>query len=299
MGPGLGRDAETESLVRAKPWTISTDRMVLDADALDDRAYGGTAPRILTPHPGEMARLTGKPTAEIQKDRIGAARAYATARGVHAGAQGTTHTDRLPRRPRVDQPDRHARDGHRRHRRRAHGPDRGLSGAVSQSARTKPWPRRCICTAWPASWARASWAKSRSSPPIFCGFCRGPSSSHGGVCRRTGRALRRRPWRWARAWRGELPARGVVLLIGNLGAGKTMLAKGIVSGLGAAAPEEVSSPTFTLIHEYGRGPRARRGSIISTCTVWRRRARWPPSAWTRSSTATRSCSSSGASAFRN
>jgi len=52
-----------------------------------------------------------------------------------------------------------------------------------------------------------------------------------------------------------LPSRAVVLLIGNLGAGKTMLAKGIVSGLGAAAPEEVSSPTFTLIHEYGAGPR--------------------------------------------
>jgi tRNA threonylcarbamoyladenosine biosynthesis protein TsaE len=48
-----------------------------------------------------------------------------------------------------------------------------------------------------------------------------------------------------------LPRRAVVLLIGNLGAGKTTLAKGIVSGLGAAAPEEVSSPTFTLIHEYG------------------------------------------------
>jgi tRNA threonylcarbamoyladenosine biosynthesis protein TsaE len=44
-----------------------------------------------------------------------------------------------------------------------------------------------------------------------------------------------------------------VLLIGNLGAGKTTLAKGIVNGLGAAPPEEVSSPTFTLIHEYGRG----------------------------------------------
>lgn len=51
----------------------------------------------------------------------------------------------------------------------------------------------------------------------------------------------------------ELPPRGVVLLIGNLGAGKTTLAKGIVSGLGAAVPEEVSSPTFTLIHEYGEG----------------------------------------------
>ena len=49
----------------------------------------------------------------------------------------------------------------------------------------------------------------------------------------------------------DLPGRAAVLLIGNLGAGKTTLAKGIVAGLGAAAIEEVSSPTFTLIHEYG------------------------------------------------
>jgi tRNA threonylcarbamoyladenosine biosynthesis protein TsaE len=45
--------------------------------------------------------------------------------------------------------------------------------------------------------------------------------------------------------------RGVVLLIGDLGAGKTTLVKGIVEGLGVAREEEVSSPTFTLIHEYG------------------------------------------------
>jgi len=51
----------------------------------------------------------------------------------------------------------------------------------------------------------------------------------------------------------ELPAGAVVLLIGNLGAGKTTLAKGIVSGLGVAPVEEVASPTFTLIHEYGGG----------------------------------------------
>lgn len=50
----------------------------------------------------------------------------------------------------------------------------------------------------------------------------------------------------------ELPERAVVLLIGDLGAGKTTLAKGIAAGLGVAGPEEVSSPTFTLIHEYGR-----------------------------------------------
>jgi len=51
----------------------------------------------------------------------------------------------------------------------------------------------------------------------------------------------------------ELPGSGVVLLIGNLGAGKTTLAKGIAQGRGAADPDDVSSPTFTLIHEYGGG----------------------------------------------
>jgi tRNA threonylcarbamoyladenosine biosynthesis protein TsaE len=51
----------------------------------------------------------------------------------------------------------------------------------------------------------------------------------------------------------QLPSRATILLIGNLGAGKTTLAKGIVEGLGAAPPEEVASPTFTLIHEYGGG----------------------------------------------
>jgi tRNA threonylcarbamoyladenosine biosynthesis protein TsaE len=48
----------------------------------------------------------------------------------------------------------------------------------------------------------------------------------------------------------ELPS-GAVLLIGNLGAGKTTLAKGIVEGRNAATANDVSSPTFTLIHQYG------------------------------------------------
>lgn len=52
-----------------------------------------------------------------------------------------------------------------------------------------------------------------------------------------------------------LPERGAVLLIGNLGAGKTTLVKGIAQARGAAEPEEVSSPTFPLIHEYGDPPR--------------------------------------------
>jgi tRNA threonylcarbamoyladenosine biosynthesis protein TsaE len=50
------------------------------------------------------------------------------------------------------------------------------------------------------------------------------------------------------AW---IPAGTVVQLTGNLGAGKTTLTKSLVEAWGAAQPDEVSSPTFTLIHEYG------------------------------------------------
>jgi tRNA threonylcarbamoyladenosine biosynthesis protein TsaE len=42
----------------------------------------------------------------------------------------------------------------------------------------------------------------------------------------------------------------LILLQGELGAGKTTLTKGIASGFGAAAEEEITSPTFTLIHRY-------------------------------------------------
>src|SRR5580692_11784256 len=47
----------------------------------------------------------------------------------------------------------------------------------------------------------------------------------------------------------------LVLLQGDLGAGKTTLVKGIAAGFGSAQEEDVTSPTFTLVHEY-RGQRA-------------------------------------------
>jgi tRNA threonylcarbamoyladenosine biosynthesis protein TsaE len=57
----------------------------------------------------------------------------------------------------------------------------------------------------------------------------------------------------------ELGARlkppALILLRGELGAGKTTLTKGIVSGLGGAREEEVTSPTFTLVHNYHNGVR--------------------------------------------
>ncbi|HWR13351.1 MAG TPA: tRNA (adenosine(37)-N6)-threonylcarbamoyltransferase complex ATPase subunit type 1 TsaE [Terriglobales bacterium] len=51
----------------------------------------------------------------------------------------------------------------------------------------------------------------------------------------------------------ELSPPRLVLLHGDLGAGKTTLTKGIAEGFEAASEEDVTSPTFTLIHEY-RGP---------------------------------------------
>ncbi|MCS7042502.1 MAG: tRNA (adenosine(37)-N6)-threonylcarbamoyltransferase complex ATPase subunit type 1 TsaE [Bryobacteraceae bacterium] len=51
----------------------------------------------------------------------------------------------------------------------------------------------------------------------------------------------------------EWPVPCCVVLSGNLGAGKTTFAKGVAEGLGAAPPDEISSPTFALIHEHGGG----------------------------------------------
>jgi tRNA threonylcarbamoyladenosine biosynthesis protein TsaE len=57
--------------------------------------------------------------------------------------------------------------------------------------------------------------------------------------------------RWGKEFAARLKPPVLVLLSGDLGSGKTTLTKGIVSGLGAANEEEVTSPTFTLVHVYG------------------------------------------------
>ena len=56
---------------------------------------------------------------------------------------------------------------------------------------------------------------------------------------------------WGREFARELQTPLLVLLTGDLGSGKTTLTKGIVAGLGAADEEDVTSPTFTLVHVYG------------------------------------------------
>jgi tRNA threonylcarbamoyladenosine biosynthesis protein TsaE len=57
---------------------------------------------------------------------------------------------------------------------------------------------------------------------------------------------------WGRELAKRLTAPVLVLLAGDLGSGKTTLTKGIVAGLGVASEDEVTSPTFTLVHVYGK-----------------------------------------------
>jgi tRNA threonylcarbamoyladenosine biosynthesis protein TsaE len=58
--------------------------------------------------------------------------------------------------------------------------------------------------------------------------------------------------KWGREFAKRLSVPVLVLLSGDLGSGKTTLTKGIVAGLGAASEDEVTSPTFTLVHVYGK-----------------------------------------------
>ncbi|MGG4218985.1 NAD(P)H-hydrate dehydratase [Paenibacillus jamilae] len=90
VGPGLGRFAGDTGWLR-RLWEEYRGPLVLDADVLNILAAAGPevdawksrdAAIVLTPHPGEMARLLGISTAEVQRDRITHAREYARTRGV-------------------------------------------------------------------------------------------------------------------------------------------------------------------------------------------------------------------------
>jgi NAD(P)H-hydrate epimerase len=98
IGPGMGQHPETVEFIRRFVHDSPTP-MVVDADALN--ALAGQhlrfkAPRIFTPHPGEMSRLAGKSTADVQGDRIGTARAFAQDHGVHLVLKGNRSVVAFP-----------------------------------------------------------------------------------------------------------------------------------------------------------------------------------------------------------
>lgn len=82
LGPGIGRHAATVFFVRHFVEDCKVP-LVIDADGLNafagqtEKLNGAKRSLVLTPHPGEMSRLTGLSTADVQKDRIGVARKFA------------------------------------------------------------------------------------------------------------------------------------------------------------------------------------------------------------------------------
>jgi NAD(P)H-hydrate epimerase len=82
VGPGIGVNEETERIVR-ELWVACQGPMVWDADALtllarhSDLRGKQSADVVVTPHPGEMGRLVGKPASWVQRNRVEAARVFA------------------------------------------------------------------------------------------------------------------------------------------------------------------------------------------------------------------------------
>ena len=82
IGPGISRHSETSEFVRTIVGKYA-NAMVLDADGLNafeghaEQLHGKQRPLVITPHPGEMARLTGQSVPEVQRDRVNIARMFA------------------------------------------------------------------------------------------------------------------------------------------------------------------------------------------------------------------------------
>ncbi len=94
IGPGLGTAAHTRNLVSRMIKEIDLP-LVIDADGLNNLAghlrwlQGRKSPVILTPHPGEMARLTGLSVADIQQDRVAAVRNLCAQCKIHVVLKGS------------------------------------------------------------------------------------------------------------------------------------------------------------------------------------------------------------------
>jgi NAD(P)H-hydrate repair Nnr-like enzyme with NAD(P)H-hydrate dehydratase domain len=137
VGPGLGQGPAPRRFVQASSSGPGVP-LVLDADALN--AFAGEPDRpagrdgldvIVTPHPGEMARLAHATIEQVQEATARVAREFATAHHVHVVLKGH-RTVVATRRDGRHQPHRQPRHGDRRHGRRAHRHDRRLVRAVAR-----------------------------------------------------------------------------------------------------------------------------------------------------------------------
>ena len=259
-GPGLGTGPGCRAIVDALLDRPGRGPLVLDADALtvcaeDPGRLRGRpeAPVVITPHPGEMARLVGATVADIQRDRVGAAHEFATDRGVHVVLKGArtvvAHPDGDVLVNTTGNP----------------GMATGGSGDVLTGV-SAAWLAQVedVGAAVALAVHLHGLAGDLAAEEVGeTGLIARDIAHHLGraVGKLTGRGVHRmtrthasrseadtmRIARELAATLVQTPA--AVLLYGDLGAGKTAFVRGLVEGAGGC-PDEVSSPTFVLMQEY-------------------------------------------------
>jgi NAD(P)H-hydrate epimerase len=231
LGPGIGRSAETQKLVRALAARIAKP-LVLDADAL--HAFRGDpgplrrrrAPAILTPHPGEAASLLGTSASEVNGDRAGSARRLAAASGSVVVLKGAATVVATPSGSCVLTP--------------TGGPALAsggtgdvLLGAVAGLLAQGVEPATAAALGAFVHGLAGDRIAERTGPSglVASDLARELPAAVEELRRCAGRAGL------------------VVALAGPLGAGKTVFVKGLAEGLGID-PDLVASPTFTIASEY-------------------------------------------------
>ena len=257
IGPGIGTDPDTRELVKGVVATASVP-MVIDADGLnciaDDPGILGTAnaPVILTPHPGEMARLTGKTTADIQHSRMETARNFAEQYkvimvlkgaqtlvacpdgavficptgnpGMACGGMGDVLTGMIAAFLAQDlSPESAAFAGVYLH---------GLCGDLLAEEQVFGFCASDMTACIPHALTRPVVMKTVTT--------QSPAQTQD-TAGRLGRYIREQHLSCAMA------------LTGDLGCGKTCFVQGLAKGLGVADGYYITSPTFTIMNEYPAG----------------------------------------------
>jgi tRNA threonylcarbamoyl adenosine modification protein YjeE len=273
IGPGLGRGEGVTTFMRDL-LERSEMPLVFDADALnafadEPAALLGREGRdlIITPHPGEMARLVGCTVDDVQADRIGIARDFASSHRVYVVLKGYRTVIATPDGKIFINPT------------GSPGMATGGTGDVL-AGMLAAWLAQLLdaegacklavylhgaageladaddgevsMTATPATWRTTLATPCSNSPRGAAWYSRRPSSSHGVVIRQFTTTSEDETIERGARLGAELTPGCVILLSGDLGAGKTAFVRGVAAGL-AIDPEEVTSPTFTLVHEYRGG----------------------------------------------
>ena len=232
---------------------------------------------IITPHPGEMARLLGLSIDEVQANRLESARTSPTTHACTSCSRGTARSSRRPTGTVFINPTGNPGMA-------TGGTGDVLTGMIAAwLAQLLDAEAACKLAVYLHGAAGdlaaddegevAMTARRRRRAPRR----RGPGADGRRGARRRreherraatsrSRLARTRRRRWRPRLAPTLPPDASCCCTGDLGAGKTAFVRGLAAGLGVD-PDEVSSPTFTLVQEY-RGGRADR-SITSTCTGWR------------------------------